>query len=178
MASCISNVQIRREFVQILAHLDTKPNSKHLINSLWNTSYIFVNFKTLYIPNWDKLLQYLYLIPNMLKPWHKQISNKQQIFVKRLSPPHSPTYENRFDLRPWPNLNINRDHLLIKDELTKYEATGAKMSELSIAQGMGKRWPINIIHLPTCAKQYAVLRKGRGIKMFNVLTLVTFIEEY
>ena len=42
-----------------------------------------------------------------------------------------------FDLDLWPtDLKINRDHLLIKDYLpTKFEASGTKPSELSVAQG-------------------------------------------
>ena len=37
ITSRISSVQIRSELVHVLAHLDTKPNSKHLIISIWGT---------------------------------------------------------------------------------------------------------------------------------------------
>ena len=44
----------------------------------------------------------------------------------------SPTFSKRLDLRLWPtNLNINRDHLLVKEYVylpTKFEASGAKLS--------------------------------------------------
>ena len=63
------------------------------------------------------------------------------MFVKH---PPSPTYENRLDL--WPtDLNIDRDHLLIKDYLpTKFEASGAK-HYWSVSQGVGDGhdfWPL------------------------------------
>ena len=52
-------------------------------------------------------------------------------------PPPFPQYiKNRIEL--WPtDLNINRNHLLIKDHLpTKFEASGAKRSWLLVAQGV------------------------------------------
>ena len=56
-----------------------------------------------------------------------------------------------FDLDLWPtDLNINMDHLLIKDYLpTKFEGSVARVLELSVAQGLGDwhdiwPWPTDL----------------------------------
>ena len=70
--------------------------------------------------------------------------------------PPSPTFDNSFDLWPWStNLNINRDHLLIKDYLsTKIKASGAKHS-----------WVIHFVkcgYRSTCAKNIPIyFKEGR-----------------
>ena len=52
-----------------------------------------------------------------------------------------------FDLDLWPtDLNINRDHLLIKDYLpTKFEASGAKCSWVTRCTRFGRQtWPLTL----------------------------------
>ena len=54
---------------------------------------------------------------------------------------------DRHDLWPWPtDLNINRDHLLIKDYLpTKFEASGAKRSwVISCTRWSRQAWPLTL----------------------------------
>ena len=61
---------------------------------------------------------------------------------KTFMPYNFPKYENRLDL--WPNdINISRDHLLIKDYLpTKFEASRAKHSGLICCIGCERQtWP-------------------------------------
>ena len=62
---------------------------------------------------------------------------EQETFVKHWCPLPSPTYENMLHLHVWrwpTDLNIDRDHLLIKSCLpTKFEGSGADCIELSVA---------------------------------------------
>jgi hypothetical protein len=46
ITSCISRVQILREFVHVLAHLDTNPNSKHFIISLCQKTFNHLSLST------------------------------------------------------------------------------------------------------------------------------------
>ena len=98
---------------------------------------------------------------------------EQETFVKHWWPLPSPTYKNMLHLHVWPwptDLNIDRDHLLIKSYLpTKFEGSGADCMELSVAQGYAQHdlWPtdLNIYRDHLVIKNYVSTKfKASGTK--------------